>query len=78
AAANLALRQAPVLAANLARALASEPLRRYKPGRRTLSIITTSNDYALARYGNQVWGGKWLERWKYRRDRKVMASFPRA
>ena len=78
AAANLALRQAPVLAANLARALAGEPLRRYKPGRRTLSIITTSNDYALARYGNQVWGGKWLERWKYRRDRKVMASFPRA
>ncbi|UZJ43244.1 FAD-dependent oxidoreductase [Marinimicrobium sp. C6131] len=74
---DLALRQAPVLAANLARALAGEPLRRYRPGRRTLSIITTSDDYALARYGNHVWGGRWVERWKYRRDRKVMANFPR-
>ncbi len=77
AATDLALQQAPVLAANLARSLAEEPLRSYKPGLRALSIITTNDDYALARYGNWVWGGKWVERWKYRRDRKVMANFPR-
>ncbi len=77
AAADLALQQAPVLAANLVRSLNKEPLRSYNPGSRALSIISTNDDYALARYGSWVWGGKWVERWKYRRDRKVMASFPR-
>lgn len=77
-AATLALRQAPVLAANLARSLANEPMRSFRPSARVLSLITTSNLYGLARYGNWVWGGKWVERWRRRRDQKVMASFPRA
>ncbi|WP_347331471.1 FAD-dependent oxidoreductase [Marinimicrobium locisalis] len=77
-AATLALRQAPVLAANLARSFAKEPMRSFNPQARVLSLITTSNQEGLARYGNWVWGGKWVERWRRRRDQKVMRSFPRA
>lgn len=73
---DLAWQQAPVLAANLARALSGEPLRRYKPRPRTLSIVTTQDRYGLACYGNWVWGGAWVERWKFRRERKVMGYFP--
>lgn len=77
-AATLAWRQAPVLAANLLRSLENETMRTFKPRARVLSLITTSNLYGLARYGNWVWGGKWVERWRRRRDQKVMASFPKA
>lgn len=76
-AATLAWRQAPVLAANLVRSFTNEPLRTFEPGGSVLSIIASQHDRALARYGQWVWGGKWVERWRQRRDRKVMSVFPR-
>ena len=75
---GLVLHQAPMLAANLLQQLHSEPLHSFKASRRTLSIVNASEDFALARFGNWVWAGAWVWRWKRYRDLKFMAQFPRA
>lgn len=77
AAATLAWRQAPVLSANLARRLAGERLRRFRPNKPVITTIITQDRYGLARYGQWVWGSRWLEAWKRRRDLKIMRRFPR-
>lgn len=70
-------RQAKVLAANLVRAFEGEPLRTFKPARRALNVLACGDEFALARWGNWVWGGAWVWRWKQRMERKYMAQFPR-
>lgn len=75
---DLVLHQAGVLAANLLRQLRREPLRNFKAPHRALSIVNASEDFALASFGNWVWAGTWVWRWKRYRDLKFMAQFPRA
>src|SRR5690606_22127641 len=72
-----AVRQAPILATNLARYLRGEKLRKFKGQKQVLSIMTCGGQYAIARRGKWVLVGKWVWRWKSRIDRRFMAQFPK-
>ena len=69
-----AVRAAPVLAANLRAALTGQPLRRFRPQRDYLKLISTGGKGAVA----DKWGlrldGRWLWSWKDRIDRRFMAK----
>ncbi len=70
-----AVRQGPVLARNLAAALAGEPLARYVPQRDALAIVTTGERRAVATRGGWSLEGAWVWRWKDRIDRGFMARY---
>lgn len=72
-----AVRQGPVLAHNLAAALAGAPLQRYVPQRDALALITTGERRAVATRGGWSFEGAWVWRWKDRIDRRFMARYPR-
>jgi selenide,water dikinase len=72
-----AVRQGPALAANLRRALEARPLVRYVPQRSALALISTGNRYAVASYGDIVFAGAWVWRWKDALDRRFMARYRR-
>ncbi|MCW5890460.1 MAG: hypothetical protein KIT14_07900 [bacterium] len=65
-----AVRQAPVLAANLAAALDGRPLRRFRPQRRTLLIVSCGDGTGLALWGGLWWHGRLAAAWKARLDRR--------
>lgn len=70
-----AVRQGPVLAANLRRAVEGRPLMRYGPQRSWLSILSTGGQYAVASRGSLKAEGRWvwlLKRWI---DTRFVASF---
>ena len=72
-----AVREGPVLAANLARHLRGEPLREYEPQRDWLSLLNTGDGRALlARRGVSLRGRPawWL---KDRIDRRLVRRFQR-
>ncbi|WP_405405027.1 FAD-dependent oxidoreductase [Paracoccus sp. Ld10] len=69
-----AVRQAPVLAANIAAAISDQPLQRYDPQRDYLKIISLGDRLALAEWRGLTLYGAWLWRWKDRIDRRFMAS----
>jgi pyridine nucleotide-disulfide oxidoreductase family protein len=71
-----AVRQAPVLAANL-RAAAGEEHRyaRYKPQRRALMLISCGSKRAIATWGRVSMQGAWLWRVKDMIDRRWIAQF---
>ncbi|MEE4192384.1 MAG: selenide, water dikinase SelD [Halieaceae bacterium] len=73
-----AVRQAPVLADNLAAAVASQPLRVHRPQRRFLSLLSLGGRQAVADRGFLSASGGWAWRWKDRIDRKFMAQFSEA
>jgi selenide,water dikinase len=70
-----AVRQGPVLAANLRRAVRNSALRAYRPQRHALAIIATGGRHAIASRGPLVVEGDWVWRWKDRIDRAFMAKY---
>lgn len=66
------VRQGPILAHNLLASLAEEPLKRYHPPKRALSIINLCHGEALALYGSYWWGGRLASRWKRHLDMGFM------
>ena len=70
-----AVRQGPVLAENLRRALASRPLRPFRPQRRYLAILSAGDRTALAVRGDFVAQGAWVWRWKDWIDRRWMRRY---
>ena len=70
-----AVRQGPVLAANLRAVATSKRLRRYRPQPRALAIIGLGDGRAIAGRGAWHAGGAWAWRWKQWLDRRFMARF---
>jgi pyridine nucleotide-disulfide oxidoreductase family protein len=68
-----AVRAGPILAGNLAAALAGEPLRAYRPRRRSLYLLACGPRSAVVSWGRLTAGGAWAWRWKDRIDRRFVA-----
>jgi selenide,water dikinase len=70
-----AVRQGPVLAANLVRAIAGRRLRRYRPQRAWLTLMALDERQAVA-VRNGIWAsGGWVWRWKDHIDRRFVARY---
>lgn len=67
-----AVRQGPVLAGNLAHALAGEALERYQPQRRALALLADGQGGALLSWGGLTAEGVLLGCWKDLIDRRFM------
>jgi selenide, water dikinase len=70
-----AVREGPVLAANLRRALLGGRLKRYRAQRQFLTIIGTGDGSAVATRGFWAVEGRWVWRWKDWIDRQFMTRF---
>ncbi len=70
-----AVRAGPPLALNLRRALAGEPLQPYRPQQRTLVLLSTGPQYAVASWGPLAVAGRWVWRWKDRIDRDFVQRY---
>ncbi|MGI9297908.1 MAG: FAD-dependent oxidoreductase [Gammaproteobacteria bacterium] len=71
----VAVRQAPVLAFNIAAFLSATPLRPWRPRRRFLSILNTADGRAVAGWGGFSASGAWVWKWKKYLDKKFMNLF---
>jgi len=70
-----AVRQGPPLAENLRRALRGEALVAYDPQPRSLALISTGEQRAVASYGPISFHGNWVWRWKNQIDHGFMAKY---
>jgi selenide,water dikinase len=70
-----AVRQAPVLYANLRAAATGGALRRYRPQRDYLRLVSTGGRRAVADRGGIAFAGAWVWRLKDRIDRRFMCRF---
>jgi len=70
-----AVRQGPPLAENLRLALAEQPMKRFRPQRLSLSLISTGGKHAVASWGGLSFQGRWVWLWKDSIDRKFMAKY---
>lgn len=70
-----AVRQGPVLAGNLRRAVEGRPLKQYRPQRSWLAILGTGDHYAVASRGRFKAEGRWVWRLKRWIDARFMARF---
>ena len=70
-----AVRQGPVLAANLRRYRRDAPLIRFEPPSRALALLSTGERSAVLSYGALTAEGSWVWRWKDRIDRRFIARY---
>lgn len=70
-----AVRQGPVLSANLLALLRDEPLREHRPQKRFLSMLALGPKSAVAERNGITLSGAWVWRWKDRIDRSFMRRF---
>lgn len=70
-----AVRQGPPLYENLKRQVSGRPLKPFKPQRRSLNIIDTDTESAIASWGPFAIHANWCRAWKNRIDQKFMATF---
>ncbi len=70
-----AVRQGPVLAANLRSAFSCSALTHYTPQPRALALISTGEQHAIASWGAFSFHGNWVWRWKDRIDQAFMAKY---
>lgn len=70
-----AVRQGPVLAHNLKASVTHGRLRRYRPQRKFLGLISTGDKYAIASRGNLSYESAWLWKVKDRIDMQFMRKF---
>jgi selenide,water dikinase len=70
-----AVRAGPILAQNLRRALAGEPLERYAPQREFLSLLNLGDGTALGVKWGFAFEGRWVMRLKDRIDRRFMERY---
>lgn len=72
-----AVRAGPVLARNLASALAGQPLKPFYPRRFSLYLLATGDRAAIGSYGPVTFSGSWVWKWKDRIDRGFVEGFPK-
>ena len=70
-----AVRQGPVLAANLRAACHGQALTDWQPPSRVLALIGTGRGHAIASYGPIGFAGHWVWEWKKRIDARFIARF---
>ncbi len=70
-----AVRQAPVLFDNLRRVVTGRALRRYKPQKNFLSLISLGEESAVGSRNGIVVHGSWVWRWKDWIDKSFMRKF---
>ena len=70
-----AVRMGPVLSHNLRALLLGQPLQRYQPQRRYLTLLATADGRAVGAWGGLAAQGRWLWRWKDHIDRGFLARF---
>jgi selenide,water dikinase len=70
-----AVRMGPPLTENLRRAARGEPLRPFRPQRRTLALISTGRRHAIASRGTLALSGDWVWRIKDWIDRRWMRRY---
>ncbi|MFV1592890.1 selenide, water dikinase SelD [Phaeobacter sp. JH20_36] len=70
-----AVRQAPILYHNLRASLTRDPLRRYRPQKDYLKLISMGGKTAVGERFGQTFSGGWIWRWKDHIDQSFMAQF---
>ncbi len=70
-----AVRAGPVLAHNLRATLLGWPLRRFRPQRQALYLLSTGGRHAVGTRNGVTLEGDWLWRWKDRLDRSFVDRF---